>query len=34
MMDDFLITWASPIVLVMGVTALFVWATFGKVNAE
>ncbi|MGX8175862.1 cytochrome bd oxidase small subunit CydS [Exiguobacterium artemiae] len=33
-MDDFLISWASPIVLVMGVTALFVWATFGKVDAE
>ena len=34
MLEDFLIAWGSPIVLVMGATALFVWATFGKVNAE
>ncbi|WP_410501678.1 cytochrome bd oxidase small subunit CydS [Exiguobacterium acetylicum] len=33
-MDDFLISWASPIVLVMGISALFVWATFGKVDVE
>ncbi|WP_371816015.1 hypothetical protein [Exiguobacterium sp. s80] len=33
-MENFLIMWASPIVLVMGVTALFVWATFGKVDAK
>ncbi|AHA31494.1 MULTISPECIES: cytochrome bd oxidase small subunit CydS [Exiguobacterium] len=33
-MDDFLISWASPIVLVLGITALFVWATFGKVDVE
>ncbi|MGI1804314.1 cytochrome bd oxidase small subunit CydS [Exiguobacterium sp. TDN 0502] len=33
-MEDFLIAWGSPIVLVMGIGALFVWANFGKVDVE
>lgn len=33
-MEDFLIAWGSPIVLVMGICALFAWATFGKVDVE